>query len=86
MGRYQSFQKKDHYQSYINPTNWYGIVQQNKDIYPLTQISFEGKIFNAPGNPDAYLRVLYNDYMTLPPEEDRKIHAVYINPCLYEKK
>ena len=43
---------------------------------------FEGRNFNAPADPDAYLRDLYRDYMTIPPEGKRKIHAVYLHPDL----
>ena len=36
---------------------------------------FEDTEFYGPENADAYLKRLYDDYMTLPPEEDRHVHA-----------
>ena len=46
------------------------------DIFPLTKISFEGKYFSSPANPDAYLKELYGDYMKLPDENDRRVHTI----------
>lgn len=54
------------------------------NIYPAFIIVHEGRQFLCPANPDAYLKDLYGDYMKLPPEEKRVVHAVYINPCLNE--
>ncbi len=42
------------------------------DIFPLSEIDFEGVKVLCPNNIDKYLKVLYNDYMTLPPLESRK--------------
>ena len=70
--------------SYILPDNTYGTTQRVDSIFPLSEISFEGKIFKAPANPDAYLKDLYNDYMKIPPKEKQKSHAVYINPELIQ--
>ena len=41
-------------------------------------MKFEGKEFSAPGNIDEYLRVLYGDYMQVPPPEQRHIHAIFM--------
>lgn len=51
-------------------------------IYPLSEIEFEGKIFKAPRNVDAYLKDLYKNYMDVPPKEKQIVHAVYIHPEL----
>ncbi len=45
-----------------------------KNIFPLTEVEFEGHRFFAPGNYDAHLRMRYGDYMQLPPEEKRRVH------------
>ena len=37
----------------------------------LTPLVFEGEEFDAPGDWDLYLKTIYNDYMQLPPEEQR---------------
>lgn len=37
-------------------------------------VSFEGKEYLAPQNTDYILTKLYNDYMSIPDEKDRKIH------------
>lgn len=47
-----------------------------KDIFPLTEVYFEGYKFFAPGNYDTYLRRKYGDYMTPPPAGQRRGHHV----------
>jgi len=44
-------------------------------VFPLGKIEFEGYFFPAPNNPDEYLKSIFGDYMKLPPEEKRKMHA-----------
>lgn len=45
------------------------------DIFPLSEINFEGNFFPSPKNTDIYLKSFYgNTYMELPPEDQRKIH------------
>lgn len=44
-------------------------------IFPLSEVSFEGRSFPAPHDIDAYLRILYGDYMQLPPADSIRIHA-----------
>ena len=76
------FTKKDTYISNILPNNVYGINHRIDSIYPISEISFEGKKFKAPANPDAYLKDLYHDYLRIPPKEKQKSHAIYINSNL----
>lgn len=40
--------------------------REMKDLFPLTQIEFEGHLFNAPKDTHAYLQRIYGDYMELP--------------------
>lgn len=68
--------------SNIPINNGYGIMHRKDSLFPLNEITFEGKTFPAPHNPDLYLKDLYANYMNIPPEEKRKIHAVYIHPEL----
>ena len=72
------------YISYRPITNSGGWVYAKKDIFPLTEISFEGVKFSAPNDIHSILRSLYGDYMKLPPVEDRKIHAIFIKTDLIE--
>ncbi len=37
-----------------------------EEIFPLTELSFEGKHFPVPAKYDAFLRRIYGDYMQLP--------------------
>lgn len=66
-------------------SNGFILVHDIKNIYPLSTVSFEGKEFSAPKNVDAYLKNIYGDYMTLPPVDKRRVHAVYINTNLNRK-
>lgn len=69
------------------PTNKYahiygGVVstarRYHKDMFPLSTITFEGHEFPCPHNTDDYLRNLYGDYMQIPPEDKREVHALEI--------
>lgn len=42
----------------------------------VTEVEFEGLHFVAPKHYDEYLRILYADYMQLPPEDQRITHCV----------
>lgn len=53
-----------------------------KDLFPLQKIEFEGHEFLAPGNPKKILTTLYGDYMKLPPLEQRRVHSTHIE--IYE--
>ena len=73
---------KNVYLSNILINNGYGIMHRQDSVFPLGTITFEGKIFSAPCNPDAYLSDLYRNYMEIPPKEKQKIHSVFIMPEL----
>ncbi len=51
-------------------------IRTPQEVFPLQDIEFEGRLFPAPSNPDAYLRRIYGDYMVLPPEKDRHGHEI----------
>lgn len=53
---------------------WHNVVQEEKDIFPLQEVVFEGKKYPAPGNWDGYLRKFYKNYMQIPPKEQRPAH------------
>jgi len=54
---------------YVNKKRAY---KKYTDIFPLREISFAGIKVLCPNNTDNYLKVLYNNYMSLPPLEKRK--------------
>lgn len=45
-----------------------------EDLVPTKRIKFEDREYGIMNNPDAYLKNMYGDYMTLPPEEKRECH------------
>lgn len=49
-------------------------LRRKSDIFPLKEISFEGKMFPCPNNCDAYLRKIYKNYEEIPQINDIKIH------------
>lgn len=70
------------YMSNILINNGYGIMHRKDRLFPLGTIKFEGKMFAAPHDTDAYLHDLYRNYMDIPPKEKQKVHAVFIMPEL----
>lgn len=71
--------------SNVPSQNGYGISHSSSAIWPLDKITFEGREFSAPCNPDSYLKDLYGDYMKIPPVEKRVFHSVFIQPTLNYK-
>lgn len=49
-------------------------------LFPLGQHEFEGKVYNVPNDPDAYLTQRYGDWRKLPPEDKRVWHHSIICP------
>lgn len=74
--------KHDTYISNVLVNNGYGIMHRKDQLYPLSEIVFEGKRFPAPANTHAYLSDLYKDYMTIPPKEKQKVHSIFLMPEL----
>ena len=48
-------------------------------LLPHKPISFEGYVFPGPADPDRFCKILYNDYMNLPPLDKRVSHLVTYN-------
>lgn len=69
------------YGLYDNVGGWFFLKE---DIFPLSQVEFEGRNFFVPHNWDNYLKILYGEYMELPPENNRVSHALYIHTNLNE--
>lgn len=54
-----------------------GVYGYNREWYEeLEEYEFDGKKLPGAKDYDGYLCVKYNNYMQLPPEEKRKVHAV----------
>lgn len=51
--------------------NYSSMWALEENVFPLTEVEFEGHKFLAPHNYDEHLRIRYGDYMQLPPEEKR---------------
>ena len=63
---------------------WTGFnTRFHKDVlFPYKPIIFEGYEFMGPANPEEYLRIVYGDYMNLPPIDERNHHEASI--IIYE--
>lgn len=59
---------------------YYGISFESKrylkNIYPLSKIVFEKRVYNAPGNTSAYLTDLYGDWKKIPDINHIRTHNV----------
>lgn len=65
-------------------TGWVAVPASfgyNREVFPKTlfidliEVPFNGRLFYVPRDYDAYLKNLYRDYMTLPPEDKRAVHS-----------
>lgn len=49
-----------------------------KYILPLSKVTFEGKLFNAPKDANVYLNKQYGDYMKIPDINQRNTHFLKV--------
>jgi lipopolysaccharide cholinephosphotransferase len=57
-------------------------LYERDTIFPLKRMKFEDTEFFVPQDTDTYLKSLYGDYMTLPPEHKRMQHHKVLKPIL----
>lgn len=58
---------------------WYDIVGMCGPfdgciMFPASKLSFEGRLFSGPAQPEAFLAQQYGDWESVPPEDKRDIH------------
>ena len=74
--REQSFEKASFAGAYFGDAGLKEFME--KDIFcSYTEVKFENGYYPAPEQYDIYLRNLYGDYMTFPPEEQRVLRHCY---------
>jgi len=69
-----SIKPGDYYIIPVNPC-YFNLYFPKQWFLPLRRFDFEDKQFFGVSEYDGYLKEIYNDYMTLPPEEKRRIHC-----------
>lgn len=58
---------------------WFYERIQKDVMLPHKDIVFEGKTFEGPAKPEEICRIIYGDYMSLPPKDKRNKHHVGID-------
>lgn len=73
---------------YVLGQGWPRHYFYKKDIYPLTESEFEGKMYPVPHNMDAYLTNVYGNWRVLPSEEAIKkaIHSMEYKEEIFGKE
>lgn len=59
---------------FLCDTNAYMNIIRRSDALPTQDLPFEGLMISFPNKLDEYLTGMYGDYMSLPPEAERKNH------------
>ncbi|MBQ7421022.1 MAG: LicD family protein [Prevotella sp.] len=57
---------------------WFYFQLPKDVLLPHKPIAFEGHTFEGPANADGMLRLIYGEYMLLPPKEKRAVHTTRI--------
>lgn len=76
------FRRKDEYLAPELINNGMGVMQLKEKIFPLRRIPFENREFPVPNDYDFHLREKFGDWHRLPPEAERKAHALYYHVAL----
>ena len=57
---------------------WFYEQFPRRTMVPHKDIMFEGHLFEGPADPEEHCRIIYGDYMQLPPREQRDRHKIDI--------
>lgn len=71
--------------AYMPAAKWEKEIFLRKMLDSRELHQFEDTTFYVPGNTDEYLRIMYGDYMTLPPIEKRVTHHKYTVRFLHDE-
>lgn len=55
--------------------SWFRFQFPKNALLPHKPITFEGRVFDGPADIDLFCRILYKDYMNLPPKDKRAVHG-----------
>lgn len=55
--------------------SWFRFQFPREVILPHQPIIFEGHVFEGPADVDRFCRIIYKDYMNLPPVDKRAVHG-----------
>lgn len=78
----KSLTANGHYLAIDPYFSWCRAIHPKENIFPLTEIEFEGRLFPAPARSADYLAILYGDWKQVPPKEKQQIHSMIIVPQL----
>lgn len=74
---FENSYKGQHGSKCVCVTQWEGRIFQTEWFRDVIEVPFEDTTITVPRQYDAYLRLLYGDYMTPPPEDKRLAHPHY---------
>lgn len=55
--------------------SWFRFQFPKDVLLPHRPITFEGRVYEGPADTDRFLKLIYGDYMNLPPEDKRAVHG-----------
>ena len=55
--------------------SWFYFQFPKEVLLPHRELTFEGLTLMGPADVDRFLRIIYKDYMNLPPKEKRAVHG-----------
>ena len=64
--------KGTYYTSFASNLGYIKLLFSSEILFPFSKVEFEGHEFNAPAQPDIWLKNAYGNYMELPRREERK--------------
>ena len=65
-----------HRETLVSYGNTFFCIRKMSEIFPLSEVEYEGYKFKAPHDIDSYLRRIYGDYMKIPSADKIETHNI----------